>query len=402
MEPKILDEATKWLYDTQMAKVLNSRPFAVGKAEYLLYGVFPAIASRSNTVASLAVDLQTVLDADEKNPLVLLPEDTSFGGLEPPVAFKVVWTYLNGVYSPTGESEIVWPEANMTIEDRYKVIHYIDWFGLNLKLPFVRSYLKLFVDDLVYDLVYASKAPKEVQLARLVEMAFAIRKLIIEVEPELIDRLVAVLPEEQRLNMRYGPLVGVPADYKEILPSPNTRKLEEWQLRGAKDVYAVVYALHKNGVPRYLNTFKVERIATLTSTEITGVKQPRLLIPLPGSSASKVFKPEEISPYGLDSELVTDYFAYRGKYLLVTVINNDAEIGLYQTPLDYWVAPALGITGAPNAPIQYCIVRFFAKELAQHLTGVIPLPPMPGNLPIPAGFQGIAGLPVPLEEYELE
>ena len=398
-------ESNKYLYDAKMMEDLGGYPFVVGQAKYLVYGFLPTLITRSDIIAT---SVKTNLDQfTSREPTAVLPDDANFGGLEPPYAFKIVWNYLNGVYPEfyveAGSDWPLWPKEDMTIEEKYLTLFYMNWFGINPKSAFANHYVGLFVTDLVDELKKDSNDVK--RLDRLVQLAFTVRPIIAGVMREPYAYYMAIaapLPEKYQRDMLYG-VPDVPAGYKElehvfktIPPSQAPGVISVYPayttnydiLKTAKDLRAAFYSLRsQDRIDKNFGIFKVKDIAQLTAEEITGVKQPPrpptqplpgLLPALPGAFPGplpvptgspplpSVYEPLpkwEPSPFGLDREAVQIYFDNRSeKFLLVTVETDQGDVGLYQAPDQiHWYAPAFGITGNPGSRDQrWGFVRLFS------------------------------------------
>src|SRR5436189_4308374 len=88
-------DASAWLYSEKGGK-LGGKPFIVGPAKRKVYGLIPALVSRSGFFKALASDMRALETISEQAPLALLTEDKHFtDGI--PKAFIIVWNYINGI-----------------------------------------------------------------------------------------------------------------------------------------------------------------------------------------------------------------------------------------------------------------------------------------------------------------
>lgn len=383
-EPK----ACNYLYDTELMALMGGRPFIVGKARFPVYGFLPTLISRSKLIEILVED-----DVDQftsSEPFHLLPDEKGFDGLELPFSFKIVWNYLNGIYPETymDEDQRMWPKDGLTIEEKYQTVYYINWFGIDVKAPFVDHYVTLFTYDLVDALHEAKKQEEKAVMKlppeygqRLVELAFLLRPIIGQVEHQpfrLYERLAEVLPVDKQRDMVFG-TPKLPKEYQ-LLPADEKKgyqglDIQSQMSESSKPLQIYFFALWEEDLHVYKEhgPFEVKNILEVTPEELTGVTPPERKavsadafgIPLPLPSLPSPVQVLPDSPVGFPSDVVQWYHnkAWADQFMIITVKTDKGDIRLYQAPnLRYWLAPAFSVNGANGFGRRRGVVHLFVER----------------------------------------
>lgn len=388
---------THWLYpDNVDMKDVRLTPFYVGKAKRLIYGSAPTIVSRSPFVKALTEDVNAFMTATEKNAIPLLPEDVNFD-TKVDCSFKVVWNYLNGLNPDplTSDNSDPWPYPDMSLDDKFMVVYYINHFYISMQSAFAKHYLTSFLTDLHAALEQAESS--------LIRLAFLVRPFIEKakyIEPhrqfEGIRLLASRLPQPHKNDMLYGQRsTNIPADQKE-LPANESGEFAVETLKEAKELYVQAYStvwvpaeeIKKDDedddeedevitgiyVPlKSLGVWKVNEIKTLSGETISGVPANELPTPRPGQLPPAP-TPTKPSPYGLTATEVERYHNYSvNTFMLIKVTTPQGEIGLYEAGFrNYWLIPSMNIHGENTGLFRHrplgesevntsALLRFFAS-----------------------------------------
>lgn len=272
-----------WLYTNDGAE-MGCKPFIVA-GKHKIYGSIPQLVSRCGFFAALTGDIRSLKEASERAPFVLLADDKRFdsGMLE---SFNIVWNYINGVYPDLVLKEqpdfirpvAVWPREGMTIEEKYRVLYFCDYFSVpaGTDSKFLEEYARLLVTDLEKEMKsvaerHAALAGSQGQVAvaqeynKLVQMALTLRNVIMITATldgdDYLGWFGNYMHPEQKQEMKYGKRdPGIPAAYKEIYPDAKGMFSYD-QLNEAKDLTVQLYRFGKA-----LATFKIIEVGmTLVS-----------------------------------------------------------------------------------------------------------------------------------------
>lgn len=352
------DKAAEWLYPitapTEETHSPYGLPFAVGTDRALVYGALPTMASRSVLITALQeTNIVELAQATIAKPIALLSDAKGFG-VQIPSSFKIIWNYLNGIYSYSDSDVKAWPYPDMTFDDKYMVIHFAVQLGITDNI-FISNYIKSLINDFIKE--HPTAADKEYR----VKVILGLRTIIAGTVKEywrLHDKLSKVMSNEDYLMLVYGSKPSiVPAGHRVIYPEEDKDLYSD--LKDAKDLYMQAHSTDAECYGKSMGVWRVKSIQRLDAPTITGsIYTPGRMVT--NNVGRRYFKEGEYtpSPYKLTECAVAQYYKNPDRlYTLVTVITPEGDIGFFEPYGRFaWLAPALNV----KDPDTCMDVRFFA------------------------------------------